>query len=128
MKQIRSVTIFFILVSFVFADHGRAKHKKWKNKKRHKVKVVDKQPRLKISLGYNYFWRNWNFGYHHWNKYPSKDIVVINKEVIKNIETEDFDEIISKSFQRWKRIFFVSLTLKSFCQSLTIAINCEFSL
>ena len=39
--------------------------------------------------------RNWNFGYHHWNKYPSKDIVVINKEVIKNIETEDFDEIIS---------------------------------
>ena len=27
MKQIRSVTIFLILFSFVFADHGRAKHK-----------------------------------------------------------------------------------------------------
>ena len=93
MKHIRSVTIFLILFSFVFADHGRAKHKRWKHKKRHKVKVVHKQPRLKISLGYNYFWRNWNFGYHHWNKYPSKDIVVINKEVIKNIETEDFDEL-----------------------------------
>ena len=61
MKQIRSVTIFLILVSFVFADHGRAKHKRWKHKKRNKVKVVHKQPRLKISLGYNYFWRNWNF-------------------------------------------------------------------
>lgn len=95
MKQIRLVTIFLILVSFVLADHGRAKHKRWKHRKRHKVKVVHKQPRLKISLGYNYFWRNWNFGYHHWNKYPSKDIIVINKEVIKNIETEDFDEIIS---------------------------------
>ncbi len=95
MKYIRSVTIFLILFSFVFADHGRAKFKRWNHKKRHKVKVVHKQPRLKISLGYNYFWRNWNFGYHHWNKYPSKDIVVINKEVIKNIETEDFDEIIS---------------------------------
>ena len=58
MKQIRSVTIFLILFSFVFADHGRSKHKRWKHKKRHKVKVVHKQPRLKISLGYNYFWRN----------------------------------------------------------------------
>ena len=95
MKQIRSVTIFLILFSLVFADHGRTKHKRLKHKKRHKVKVVHKQPRLKISLGHNYFWRNWNFGYHHWNKYPSKDIVVINKEVIKNLETEDFDEIIS---------------------------------
>ena len=95
MKQIRLFTIFLILVSFVLADHGRAKHKRWKHKKRHKVKVVHKQPRLKISLGYNYFWRNWNFGYRHWNKYPNKDIVVINKEVIKNIETKDFNEIIS---------------------------------
>ena len=34
-------------------------------------------------------------GYRNWNKYPSKDIVVINKEVIKNFENEDFDEIIS---------------------------------
>ena len=94
MKQIRLVTIFLIFASFVFADHGRAKHKRWKHKKRHKIKVVHKQPRLKISLGYNYFWRNWNFGHRHWNKYPSKDIVVINKEVIKKIETNDFDEII----------------------------------
>ena len=95
MKQIRSVTIFLILVSFVFDDHGRAKHKRWKHKKRYKVKIVHKQPRLKISLGHNYFWRNWNFGYHNRNEYPFKDIVVMNKEVIKNIETEDFDEIIS---------------------------------
>ena len=95
MKHIRSVTIFLILFSFLFADHGRAKHKRWKHKKRHKVKVVHKQPRLKISLGYNYFWRNWNFGYNHWSKYPSKDLVFIDKEVINNIETEDFDEIIS---------------------------------
>ena len=95
MKQIRLVTIFLILASFVFADHGRAKHKRWKHKKRHKIKVVHKQPRLKISLGYNYFWRNWNFGYHHWNKHRSNNIVVVNKDVIRNIETIDFDEIIS---------------------------------
>ena len=95
MKQIRSVTIFLILASFVFADHGRAKHKRWKHKKKHKIKVVHKQPRLKISLGYNYFWRNWNFGYHHWNKHQSNNIVVVNKDVTRNIETIDFDEIIS---------------------------------
>ena len=95
MKQIRSVTIFLILASFVFADHGRAKHKRWKHKKRHKIKVVHKQPRLKISLGYNYFWRNWNFGYHHWNKHQSNNIVVVNKDVTRNIKTKDFDEIIS---------------------------------
>ena len=95
MKQIRLVTIFLILASFVFADHGRAKHKRWKHKKKHKIKVVHKQPRLKISLGYNYFWRNWNFGYHHWNKHQSNNIVVVNKDVTRNIETIDFDEIIS---------------------------------
>ena len=95
MKQIKSVIIYLILASFVLADHGRAKHKRWKHKKRHKIKVVHKQPRLKISLGYNYFWRNWNFGYHHWGKQQSKNIVVVNKNVIKNIETADFDEIIS---------------------------------
>tara|TARA_B100001564_G_scaffold343024_1_gene339192 strand:+ start:1382 stop:1759 length:378 start_codon:yes stop_codon:yes gene_type:complete len=95
MKQIRSVTIFLILASFVFADHGRAKHKRWKHKKRHKINVVHKQPRLKISLGYNYFWRKWNFGYHHWNKHQSNNIVVVNKDVTRNIETKDFDEIIS---------------------------------
>ena len=95
MKQIRLVTIFLILASFVFADHGRAKHKRWKHKKKHKIKVVHKQPRLKISLGYNYFWRNWNFGYHHWNKHQFNNIVVVNKDVTKNIETIDFDEIIS---------------------------------
>ena len=74
MKQIRSVTIFLILFSLVFADHGRRKHKRWNHKKKHKVKVVHKQPRLKISLGYNYFWRNWNFGYHNWKKYPSNNL------------------------------------------------------
>ena len=95
MKQIRSVIIFLIFASFLFADHGRAKHKRWKHKNRHKIKVVHKQPRLKISLGYNYFWRNWNFGYHLWNKHQSKNIVVVNKDVIRNIETLDFDEIIS---------------------------------
>ena len=96
MKQIRLVIIFSILASFVFADHGRAKHKRWKYKKRHEIKVVHKQPRLKISLGYNYFWRNWNFGYHHWNRHHSNKIVVVNKDATKNIETKDFDEIISK--------------------------------
>ena len=95
MKQIRLVIIFLILASFVFADHGRAKHKRWKHKKRHKINVVHKQPRLKISLGYNYFWRKWNFGYHHWNKHQSNNIVVVNKDVTRNIETKDFDEIIS---------------------------------
>tara|TARA_B100000927_G_C16136111_1_gene337362 strand:- start:153 stop:530 length:378 start_codon:yes stop_codon:yes gene_type:complete len=95
MKQIRLVIIILILASFVFADHGRAKHKRWKHKKRHKIKVVHKQPRLKISLGYNYFWRNWNFGYHHWNKIKSNNIVVVNKDVTRNIDTKDFDEIIS---------------------------------
>ena len=95
MRQIRSVTIFLILASFVFADHGRIKHKRWKHKKRHKIKVVHKQPRLKLSLGYNYLWRNWNFGYHHWNRLQSNKIVVINKDVNSNIETKDFDEIIS---------------------------------
>ena len=95
MKQIRLVTIFLILASFVFADHGRAKHKRWKHKKKHKIKGVHKHPRLKISLGYNYFWRNWNFGYHHWNKHQSNNIVVVNKDVTRNIETIDFDEIIS---------------------------------
>ena len=95
MKQIRLVTIFLILASFVFADHGRAKHKRWKHKKKHKIKVIHKQPRLKISLGYNYLWRNWNFGYHHWNKHQFNNIVVVNKDVTKNIETIDFDEIIS---------------------------------
>ena len=95
MKHIRSVTIFLILFSFVFADHGRAKHKRWKHKKRHKIKVVHKQPRLKISLGYNYFWRDWNLGYHRWSKHQSNNIVVVNKDVTRNIETKDFDEIIS---------------------------------
>tara|TARA_B100000575_G_C22712929_1_gene429555 strand:+ start:135 stop:512 length:378 start_codon:yes stop_codon:yes gene_type:complete len=95
MKQIRSVTIFLILASLVFADHRRAKQKRCKYKKRHKIKVVHKQPRLKISLGYNYFWRSWNFGYHHWNKHQSNKIVVVNKDVTRNIETKDFDEIIS---------------------------------
>ena len=95
MKQIRLIIIFLILASFVFADHGRAKHKRWKHKKRHRTKVVHTQPRLKISLGYNYFWHNWNFGYHHWNQHQSKNIVVVNKDVIRNIETIDFDEIIS---------------------------------
>ena len=95
MKQIRLFIIFSILASFVFADHGRAKHKRWKYKKRHEIKVVHKQPRLKISLGYNYFWRNWNIGYHHCNKHQPKNIVVVNKDVIRNIETLDFDEIIS---------------------------------
>ena len=95
MKQIRLVTIFLILYSLLFADHGRSKHNRWKHKKRNKIKVVHKQPRLKISLGYNYFWRNWNFGYHHWNKHQSNNIVVVNKDVTRNIETIDFDEIIS---------------------------------
>lgn len=95
MKQIRSVTIFLILASIVFADHGRTKHKRWKHKKRHKIKVVHKQPRLKLSLGYNYFWRNWNFGYHHWNRHYSNNIVVVKKDVTRTIETKDFDEIIS---------------------------------
>ena len=95
MKHIRLVIIFLILASFMFADHGRGKHKRWKHKKRHKIKVVHKQPRLKLSLGYNYFWRNWNFGYSHWNKHHSNNIVVVNKDVTRNIETKDFDEIIS---------------------------------
>ena len=95
MKQIKSVIIYLILASFVLADHGRAKHKRWKHKKRHNIKVVHKQPRLKISLGYNYFWPKWNFGHYYWNKHQSKNIVVINKDVIRNIETTDFDEIIS---------------------------------
>ena len=95
MKQIRSVTIFLILASFVFADHRSAKRKRCKHKKRHKIKVVHKQPRLKISLGYNYFWRNWNFGYHHWNQHHSNKIIVFNKDVIRDIETKNFDEIIS---------------------------------
>ena len=95
MKQIRSVTIFLILASFVFADHRSAKRKRCKHKKRHKIKVVHKQPRLKISLGYNYFWRNWNFGYHHWNQHHSNNIIVFNKDVTRNIETKNFDEIIS---------------------------------
>ena len=56
---------------------------------------MHKQPRLKLSLGYNYFWRNWNFGYHHWNRHHSNNIVVVNKDVTRNIETKDFDEIIS---------------------------------
>ena len=95
MKQIRSITIFLILASFIFADHGRAKHKRWKHKKRHKIKVVHKQPRLKLSLGYNYFWRNWNFGYNHWNRHHSNNIVLLHKDATRNIETKDFDEIIS---------------------------------
>ena len=95
MKHIRLVIIFLILASFMFADHGRGKHKRWKHKKRHKIKVVHKQPRLKLSLGYNYFWRNWKFGYHHWNRHHSNNIFVVNKDVTRNIETKDFDEIIS---------------------------------
>ena len=74
----------------MLAEHGRAKHKRWKHKKRYKINVVHKQPRLKISLGYNYFWRNWYFGYHLWNKHQSKNIFVVNKDVIRNIETIDF--------------------------------------
>ena len=95
MKQIRSVTFFLILASFVFADHGRAKHKRWKHKKRHKINVVHKQPRLKLSLGYNYFWRNWNFGYHHWNRHHSNNIIVVTEDVTRNTGAKDFDEIIS---------------------------------
>ena len=95
MKYIKIIVLSIIILSFSFADHGRKKHKKKKHRRSHPVRVVHKHPRLKISLGYNYFWRNWNMGYHSYKKYHSDDIIIINKETNKSDSIDDVDTIIS---------------------------------
>ncbi len=95
MKYFKIIALSIIMLSFSFADHGRKKHKKKKHRKSHPVRVVHKHPKLKISLGYNYFWRNWNMGYHSYKKYHSDDVIIINKEINKSDSIDDVDTIIS---------------------------------
>ena len=95
MKCIKIIILSIIMLSYSLADHGRRKHKKKKHRKSHSVRVVHKQPKLKISLGYNYFWRNWNMGYRSYKKYPSDDVIIINKEINKSDSIEHIDTIIS---------------------------------
>ena len=60
MKYFKIIVLSIIMLSFSIANHGRKKHKNRKHRKAHSVRVVHKHPKVKISLGYNYFWRNWN--------------------------------------------------------------------
>ena len=83
------------MVTFSFADHGRKKHKKKKHRKSHSVRVVHKHPKLKISLGYNYFWRNWNMDYRLHRKHYSNDVIIVNKETNKRDTVDNVDTIIS---------------------------------
>ena len=95
MKNIKIIVLLIIMVSFSFADHGRKKHKKKKHRKSHSVRVVHKHPKLKISLGYNYFWRNWNMDYRLHRKHYSHDVIIVNKETNKRHTVDNVDTIIS---------------------------------
>ena len=95
MKNIKIIVLLIIMVSFSFADHGRKKHKKKKHRKSHSVRVLHKQPKFKISLGYNYFWRNWNMDYRLQRKYYSNDVIIVNKETNKIDTVDNVDTIIS---------------------------------
>ena len=95
MNNIKIIFLSIIIFSFSFADHGRKKHKKKKYRKSHSVRVVHKHPKLRISLGYNYFWRNWSTDYRPYDKYRSNEVIIVNKKTNKSDTVDDVDTIIS---------------------------------
>ena len=82
-----------ITSSFLFPHNGR--HKGWKHKKKHKIRKIQKKPRVNIRLGYNYSWPSWGWNHRWCYRYNSRDIVVVQNE--KNTkEDNSVDEIIAQ--------------------------------
>ena len=92
--------IILMIVSISFADGPRKKHRKWIQKKHHRIHKVKKYPKLhrsraSFSVRYGFHWcltpwRNFHSAHHH------NDIIVVRDQNISELNNMEIFEQIEK--------------------------------